>query len=134
MASPPNRGLFQLQRAKDFEIDCIVEIVAVVGNLIRQVRDLRLERWALVFVLSWDRRIVKRLVLLQSLPDLECQIQAGKGGIRRLEQFDDALALPVVVEAAVPAHAFGEHLFARMSKRRMSQIVRQRDRLSQVLI
>ena len=108
--------------------------MAVVGNLVRQVRDLRLERWTPVFLLARHRRIVKRLVLLQSLPDFEGQVQSRESGIRRLEQFDDALALPVVIEAAVFAHAFGQHLFARMSKRRMPEIVRQRDRLRQVLV
>jgi hypothetical protein len=80
------------------------------------------------------RRFVKRLVLLQAFPDFEGQIQSRKRRIRRLEQFDDALALPVMVEAAVLAHAFGEHLLARVSKGRMPQIVRQRDRLCQVLV
>jgi hypothetical protein len=39
-----------------------------------------------------------------------------------------------VIEAAVVAHALGQHLFARMSKGRVSQIVRERDRFREIFI
>src|SRR5687768_13299324 len=101
MAPPPNRGLLQLRGAQDFEINRIIQIVAVISDLIRQVRDLRLERGTPVFFSIVDRRVVKRLVLLQALSDLESQVQPGKSRIGSLEQFDHPLALPVMVEAAV---------------------------------
>src|SRR6476646_8955923 len=39
-----------------------------------------------------------------------------------------------MLEAAVFAHAFGEHLFAGMPERRMPEVVRQRDGFGQVFI
>ena len=39
-----------------------------------------------------------------------------------------------MLEAAVLAHAFGQHLFARMTKRRMPEIMGQRDRFRQILV
>ena len=39
-----------------------------------------------------------------------------------------------MLEAAVLPHAFGQHLLARMSEGRMPEIMRERDRLRQILI
>ena len=39
-----------------------------------------------------------------------------------------------MIEPAVIAHAFGQHLLAGMSKRRMAQIVRKRDCFRQILV
>ncbi len=50
------------------------------------------------------------------------------------EQLDHAHTLAVVIEAAVVAHAFGQHLFTRMSKGRMSQIMRESDRFGEIFI
>ena len=45
----PDRILLQLRRAQDFEIDRVVEIVTVISDLVRQVRDLRFERRTAIF-------------------------------------------------------------------------------------
>src|SRR5207245_9599487 len=42
--------------------------------------------------------------------------------------------LTIVVEPAVIAHAFGKHLLARMSQRRVAQIMRKRNRFRQILV
>ena len=39
-----------------------------------------------------------------------------------------------MIEPAVVAHAFGQHLLAGMSKRRMAEIVRKRDRFRQIFV
>ena len=126
--------LFQLLGAQDFEIDRIIQIVAVICDLVREIRDLRFQRRASIFFLSRSRRIVKRLVLLQSLPHFEGQIQPGKIRIGIFEQLHHAQALLVVLEPAVLAHAFRQHLLAGMPERRMPQVVRQRDRFGQILV
>ena len=48
--------------------------MAVISNLVRQIRDLRFERRTFVFFLARRRRIVKRLVLLQSFADFERKV------------------------------------------------------------
>ncbi len=108
--------------------------MAVVGNLIGQVRDLRFQRRTTILFRARHRRIVKRLMLAQAFAHFERQIQPGKIRIRRLEQLDHPRALLVVVETAMLAHAFRQHFLARVSERRMPEIVRERDRLGQVFI
>ncbi len=62
MAPAPDRALLQLRGAQDFEIDRVIQIVAVVGDLVRQIRDLRFERWT-IFSSPATGRLVKRLML-----------------------------------------------------------------------
>ena len=119
---------------ENFKVDRVIEIVTVIRDLVRQVRDLRFERRAFVSVLARHRRIVKLVVLPQSFAHFEGEVQSRKSRIRVLEQFHHALALFVVIEPTVLAHAFVEHFFAGMPKRRMPEVVRQRDRLGQIFI
>src|SRR4051794_15105620 len=99
--------------------------MAVVGNLVGEIGDLRLECW---------RRRVTLLVFLQTLPHLESNVYAGERRTRIFEQLDDAQTLPVVLEPAVALHAFRQHLLARMPERRMTEIVRERNRFGEVFI
>ena len=39
-----------------------------------------------------------------------------------------------MLESAVPLHALRQHLLAGMAKRRMPEIVRERDRFRQILV
>ena len=73
-------------------------------------------------------------MLLQTFAHIECQVEAGEIRIRIFEQLDDAQTLLVMIEAAVAYHAFCEHFFARMSERRMPEIVGKRDRFRQIFI
>ena len=130
----PDRDFFQLLGFQNVEIDCVIQVVTVISDFIREIGDLRFERRAFVFRLARDRRIVELVVLSQSFPHFERQVQSRKRRIRRLEQLDNALALFVVIEPAVIAHAFVEHLFAGMPERRMPEVMRQRDRLGQIFI
>ena len=73
-------------------------------------------------------------MLLQTLEHFERQVQTWKIRIRIFEQIHHAHTLPIVIEPAVLAHAFGQHLLARMSKRRVSQIVRKRDCFPEIFV
>ena len=80
------------------------------------------------------RHLIKGLVFLQAFPHFERQVQARKIRIRIFEQVDHAQALLVVIETAVVHHAFREHLLARMSERRMPEIVREGDCFREILV
>ena len=73
-------------------------------------------------------------MLLQTFAHFEGQVQPRKIRIGVLEQLDHAQALPVMIEAAVIAHAFGQNFFAGMPEGRMAEIVRQRDRFGQIFV
>ena len=77
---------------------------------------------------------MKCSVFPHAFAHFECQVQTWKIRIGIFKQLDDPDALTVVIEAAVVAHAFSQHLFARMSKRRVSQIVRESDRFREIFI
>jgi hypothetical protein len=70
----------------------------------------------------------------KALSHFECQVQTRKVRIGIFKKFDHSYTLTVVIEAAVIAQAFSQHLFARMSKGRVSQIVRERDRFREIFI
>ena len=108
---------------KNREIERVIQIVTIIGNLIRQVGDLRLEG---------ERGLA--LTFPQTLQHLESQIEPGEIRIRMFQQLDHAQALAVVLKASVLPHAFRQHLLARMPKGRMPEIMRQRDRLRQILV
>jgi hypothetical protein len=122
-----------LRCPENLEVERVIEIVAVVGDLIAEVRDLGLERRAPILFASRLEH-VKLVVLSQALTDFERQVQPGKQRICGLEQLDHALALFVVVEPAVVAHAFGQHFLAGMTEGRMSEIVGQGDRFGEILV
>ena len=77
---------------------------------------------------------MKCSVFPQSLAHFECQVQTLKIRIGIFKKFDHSHTLPVVIEAAVVAHALGQHLFAGMSKRRVSKVMRQSDGLREVFV
>src|SRR5690606_9982693 len=62
------------------------------------------------------------------------EVETGERGVAPLESRDDAQALPVVVEPAHVPRELVEGLLARVPERWMAQVVRQRDRLGQVLV
>ncbi len=76
----------------------------------------------------------RAIVLDQALQRLPGQIEPVEGGIAALQFCDDAQALRVVIEAAELAQGFVERALAGMAERRMAEIVRQRQRLGEVLV
>ena len=120
----PNFVLVQLRRGQNVEVDRVVEVVTVIGDFVRQIRNLRFQGW----------KPARALVLLQAFANFEGQIQSGKIGIGVFQQFDHPQTLPVVLETAVIAHAFGQDFFAGMPEGRVAEIVGQGDRFRQIFI
>ncbi len=73
-------------------------------------------------------------MLDQALQRLPGEIEAVEGGVAALQLGDDAQRLRVVIEAAEAAERLVERALAGMAERRMAEIVRQRQRLGEVLV
>src|SRR4051794_19024842 len=73
-------------------------------------------------------------MLDEAFERLPCQIQAIETRVTVLELGDEFQGMRIVIEAAESSGCFIQRLLARMPERRMSQIVRQRDGLRQVLV
>ena len=130
MASAPDFVFFQSFRAQNFEIDRIIQIMTVIRDLIREIRDLRLQRWTKVFLQRGAgfqlrglvsqvrtlphllRHFIRRLVFSQTFPHFKCQIEARKTWIRIFEQLHHPQTLAVVIEPTVITHTFRQHLFS----------------------
>ena len=94
-------------------------------------------RTCLIHRLEQNLAAVRRhrpVVLGQPFQRLERQVQAVEGRILALQPRHHLEALRVVVEAAVAGHDLGQSALAGMAERRMAEIVRQRQRLGQVLV
>ena len=74
------------------------------------------------------------MVLHQPLQGLEGQVQPVEARVAPLEPGDDAEGLQVVVEAAEPGQRLVERRLAGMAEGAVAEIVRQRDRLGQILV
>ena len=73
-------------------------------------------------------------MLEDALACFEAQIEAVKVGVARLQAVDHPQALQVVLKAAVFGHAIVQCVLTRVAKRGVAQVVRQRNRLHQVLV
>ena len=73
-------------------------------------------------------------MLDQAFQRLPGEVQPVEGRIAPLERGDDAQRLRVVVEAAAVLEAAVERALAGMAERRMAEIVRERQRLGEVLV
>jgi len=109
--------------------------VGVVRDLIGVIDDLGLQARRLERVELLQRRpIVWRRVFSDALTHLPGEIQSSEGRIAFLQQIHYAQALLVVLEAAVVCHQLIQHALAGVAEGRVSQVVRQRHRLSQVFV
>ena len=73
-------------------------------------------------------------MLDQAFQRLPGEIEAVETGIAAFQLGDDAQRLRVVIEAAEPAQGCVERALAGVAERRMAEIVRQRQRLGEVLV
>ena len=115
-------------------VEAIVQIVGVVGDFVGEIGDLGLEGG---LVNGWPGLCGFRragAVLVEALEDLEGEIEAGELGIFCLDQFHDAEALLIVIEAAMGAHEAVELGLAGMAERGVAEIVGEGDGLREVLI
>src|SRR5262249_46798711 len=117
----------------------VVDVVVVVRDLVGDVRELSLEtRLAPLQETSAElaelARVLERAVLQDAFARLEGEVQAAEARIALFEFVDDAQRLQVVLEAAVVAHAVVERVLARVAERRVAEIVREADRLDEILV
>ena len=118
--------------------------MGVVGNFIGQIAQLRLQAGLGVIQkatthATWFDQLQflcmrAGTVFENTLTRLEREVQAVELGIALLELIDNPQALQVVLEAAKRGHAIVERILPGMAKRRVAQVVRQRNRLHQVFI
>nr|GEU28520.1 hypothetical protein [Tanacetum cinerariifolium] len=131
--------LLQLLDGDQAGTQTVVDVVAVVGDFVGQVGQLRFQR-RLGTLDEADRHrpqltgIGQRAVLEDALAGFEHQIQAVVRAIVFFQLVHHAQALQVVLEAAVILHALVEHILAHVAERRMAQVVRQRNRFHQVFV
>ena len=134
----------------------VVEVVRIIGDIVGDRRRLRLEARigckleAPARVIFEDRRrhaaqsiaaerpavlAEERTIVLdepfERFPD---EIEPVEIGIAALELGHDAQRLRIVVEAAEGRHAGFEDVFARMSERRVAEIVGERQSLGQIVV
>src|SRR5205823_10676391 len=106
MALPPDFVFSQLRRAQNFKVNGIIEVVAVISDLIREIRDLRLQRGAIILCVVRRGQLIEGLVLPQTFAHFERQVKTREIWIWSFEQLDYAHALAVVIEPAVFTHTF----------------------------
>ena len=136
--------LGQVFDAQQARAHAIVDVVGVVGDLVGQVAQLRLQAGlaavqeavgdAARLLRLQPLRIGPRAVLEDALARLEAQVQAVELRVAVLQRIDDAQALQVVLEAAMRGHAVVQRVLSGVAEGRVAQVVRQRDRLDQVLV
>src|SRR5581483_8795071 len=68
------------------------------------------------------------------LADLVGEVEPAELGVAALEEVDDPEALEVVLEASVLVHELVERVLARVAEGRVAEVVRERDRLREVLV
>ncbi len=100
---------------------------------------MRFERRAESGKIFVQRRILALFEIARMLDDalahFEGQVQAGKAGVAALERFDDAQGVKIMIEAiAEAAHLAIQLVFTGMRKRRMADIVAQRESLGEFFI
>src|SRR5262245_24254067 len=81
---------------------------------------------------AWPKQ--RPIVLHQSLKRFPSEIESVKFDVAMFKACHQSQRLSVVVEAAKLLHAPIERCFTGMAERRMTEVVRQRQRLSQVLV
>ena len=74
------------------------------------------------------------VVLGEPLERLEGQVEAVEARVLALELGHDAQAVGVMIEATPLAHGAIERPLAGMAERRMAEVVRERQRLGEILV
>ena len=138
------RHRLQLLQGDQARAHAVVNIVRVVGNFIGQIAQLCLQAGlgpvqkpppdTAGLGLFERLGVGARAVLENALARLEREVQAVKLGVAFFELIDHAQALQVVLEAAKCAHAVIERVLPGVAKRRVAQVVGQRNRLHQIFI
>ena len=73
-------------------------------------------------------------MLGQPFEQVPRQIETVMAGIGAFDPHYRAQRLRIMIKAAMPLHRFAQSIFARMSKRRVPQVMRQTQRFGQVFV
>ena len=130
----PERDGVELFEREQLRTQAVVEIVIGVGDLVGAVGHLRFERRLPAAIRQRHRVLPVRAVLEDALARLVAEVESAETRVALFEQVDDAQRLAIVVEAAVVAHQAVERAFAGVTERRVTEVVRQRDRLGEILV
>ena len=108
-----HRQMREVGRLEQLRAQAVVEVVAVIGDVVGQRGDLRLRRGIGVQRQRMSRvvfgdiggRLAQRAVVLgQALQRLPAQVEPVEGGVAALQQRHHAQALRIVIEAAERLH------------------------------
>jgi len=132
-----NRRRGQFFQTNESRADTVVDVVIVIGDLVREVGNLRFQGR-----LAADQEpLAERpqclgrwsgTVLEDALTRLEAEIEAVKGCVTVLEHVYDTKALEVVFKPTMPLHAGVESVLPGVAKGGVTEVVSKADRLDQV--
>ena len=137
------RQLDQLVDLKEARAEAVVDVVIVVGDVVRDRRDLRFEprpasssrsrspfASAIAQLGLGDRPVMLR----QPLERLPAQVQAVEIRIGIFEPGHDPKGLRIVIEAAGLGEGGVQRVLAGVAEGRVAEVVRQAQRLGQILV
>ena len=138
------RHLGHLRQREQARAHAVVDVVRVVGDLVGQVGQLRLQaglravdeaaRHTARLGRLQQARVGGGAVLEDAFARLEAQVQAIVVGVAVLQPVDHAQALQVVLEAAVRSHAVVERVLPGVAEGRVAEVVGQRDGFGQIFV
>ena len=146
----------EIVEREQFGAQPVVDVVGVVGDVVGDRGRLRLgpgvapqheigsgrferqRRRQSALSVAADRALAaigeRAVVLDQAFEGFPREIEPVELRVAPLDQGDDAQGLGVVVEAAVVVEALVERALAGVAERRMAEVVRERQRLRQILV
>ena len=146
---PDQGNILEVVDGEEFGAQAIVDVVVVIGNIVRQRRDLRLGarvgvKLEVVFAVIFLDRSGKGLVLSpplerpvvlgDALEGLPAKVEPVELGVAFLQPGQDAQRLGVVVETAIILHRLVQRLAAGVAEGGVTEIVGQRQGLGQILV
>src|SRR6185369_13375782 len=138
-----DREAGQLLEVEDPGPQAVVDVVIVVGNVVRDRRDLRLEAWPAsklkvplrIGLGHGPGRPEHRAIVLREAPErFPAEVEPVEAGIWRLELRHEPDGVGIVVEPSGVGERRIEGSFSRMAERRMAEVMGQAERFGQVLI
>ncbi len=119
--------------------ETVVDVVIVIGDLVGDVCELRLESWLQALEepnahIAESTRVAFRAMLQDSLAGFERQVQPGEIRILFFELVGNSQRLQVVLKSAIGLHAAIQRILTRVPEGRMTEIMREADCLDQLLI
>src|ERR1700733_15617139 len=117
----------------------IIQIGRVVGDLVSQIDQLRFQRRPQIEQILRQFRMLASIVIVRVLDNpfayLKGQIEAAKSGVAKLEVFSNSQRVQIVVEKeSMLPHRCIQRLLPGMPKRRMPNVMHQRQCLDQIRI